>query len=103
MFMPISASMVETGQKYTTHHRSFERLPRIERVARRLADEDQERQHQRNHDETGNAEPGSVEVALALFEQLAERGGPRRQAEAQEIERGQRRDRAVEDERHEGE
>src|SRR4051794_12897730 len=52
---------------------SFERLPRVEGVARRLADEDQQRQHQRNHDEAGDAEPGRVEIALALLEQFAER------------------------------
>ena len=82
--------------------RSPERLSRIEGVAHRLADEDQQRQHERDHHEAGEAEPRRVEVALALLQQFAERGRAGRQAEAEEVERGQRRDRAVEDERQEG-
>ena len=57
----------------------------------RLADEDQQRQHDGEHDEAGEAEPGRLEVGLALRQQLAERRRAGRQAEAEEVERGQRR------------
>src|SRR5688572_11186587 len=102
MFMPMRTSMVESPLLYTTCGASSERLPRVERVARSLADEDQQRQHDRQRQETGDAEPGRVEVALALPQQFAERSRARRQAEAEEVERGERRDRAVEDEGQEG-
>src|SRR5690606_2221476 len=98
MFMPMTASMVESRPLYTTPPVSPESLPRIERVPRGLADEDQQRQHDRERQEAGNAEPWRVEVALALPEQFAQRGGAGRQAEAEEVERGQRGDGAVEDE-----
>jgi hypothetical protein len=76
---------------------------RIEGVANgRFAHEDQQRQHDRQRQEARDAEPGRVEVALALPQQFAERGRARRQAEAKEVERGQRRDRSVEDEGQEG-
>src|SRR5262245_20460707 len=82
MFRPIGASKVEIAWNYTMATLSFERLPRVEGVAHGLADEDQQRQHQRDHDEARDAEPRRVEVALALPEQLAERRRARRQAEA---------------------
>ncbi len=81
---------------------SCECLPRVECVAHRLADEDQQRQHDRDRQEAGQPQPRRVDVVLALRQQLAERRRADRQAEAQKIERGQRRDRAVEDERQEG-
>ena len=56
----------------------------------------------REHEEAGDAEPRRLEVGLALGEDLAERRRARRQAEAEEVERGQRGDRAVQDERQEG-
>ena len=82
--------------------RSSEGLSRIERVAHRLADEDEERQHERDDEEAGDAEPRRLQILLALVQQLAERGRAGRQAEAQKVERGQRGDRAGDDERHEG-
>ena len=53
------------------------------------------RQHDGDDEEAGEAEPGRLQVRLALRQQLAERGRAGRQAEAEEVERGQRRDRAV--------
>src|SRR5262249_7044775 len=80
---------------------SPERLAWIERVAHRLADEDQERQRDGDGEEARDAEPRRLEIALALQQQLAERRRARRQAETQEVERRQRRDRARELERQE--
>ena len=48
-------------------------LPRVERVAHRLADEDEEAQHHGQDDEAGDAEPRRLEVRLALGQDLAER------------------------------
>src|SRR6185503_11244498 len=45
---------------------SPERLARVEGVAHRLADEDQERQHDGNREEAGETEPGRLDVGLAL-------------------------------------
>ena len=72
------------------HQHSPEGLARIEGVAHRLADEDQQRQHDGDDEEAGEAEPRRLQVVLALRQQLAERGRARRQAEAEEVERGQR-------------
>src|SRR4051794_38876722 len=66
------------------------RLSWIERVAYRLADEDQQREHEGDRDEAAEAEPWRLDVGLALREQLAERGRARRQTEAEKVERGQR-------------
>src|SRR5262249_40809714 len=60
-------------------HRSPERLARIKGVAHRLADEDQERQHDGDGEEARDAEPGRLNVILALLEHLAERRRARRQ------------------------
>ena len=73
-------------------------LPRIKGVAHGFADEDEQRQHQRDDREAREAEPGRLKIGLALQQQLAERGRARRQAEAQEVERGQRADGGVDDE-----
>ena len=43
-----------------------------------------------DHEEAGEAEPRRLEIGLALQQQFAERGRARRQAEAEEVERGQR-------------
>src|SRR3982751_728669 len=67
-----------------------ERLARIERIAHSLADEDQERQHDRDREEAGETEPGRLHVGLALRQQLAERRRAGRQPEPQEVERRQR-------------
>src|SRR5262245_3418004 len=50
-------------------------LARVEGVSHRLADEDEEREHDGEHDEAGETEPGRLEVGLALGQDLAERGG----------------------------
>ena len=81
---------------------SPESLSRIEGVAHRLADEDQQRQQQRDDGEAGQAEPGRLQIGFALQQQFAERRRARRQAEAEKIQRGQRRDRGIEDEGQEG-
>src|SRR5580704_2469011 len=78
-----------------------ERLARIEGVAYGLADEDQEREHDGDREEAGETEPRRLHVCLRLGQQFAERRRARRQAEAQEIERGQRHHRGRDDERQE--
>ena len=80
----------------STSASSGESLARIERVAHRLADEDQQREHDGDDKEAGDAEPRRFEVALALKQELAERGRSGRQAKPEEVEGGQRRDRARE-------
>src|SRR5580700_12121752 len=76
-------------------------LARIEGVAHRLADENEQAEHHRQNSERGDPEPRRLQIGLALREQLAERRRARRQAKAEKIERGQGGDRAVKDERHE--
>ena len=66
-------------------HLSSERLARIEGIAHRLADEDQQRQHDCDGEEPGEPQPGRLQIGLALLQHLAERGGPGRQAEAEEV------------------
>src|SRR5207244_11993236 len=78
-----------------------ERLARIEGVARGLADEDQKRQHDRDREEAGEAEPRRLHIGLALRQQLAERRRTRRQTEAEELQRRQRHHRGRHDERQE--
>ncbi|GCC45725.1 hypothetical protein chiPu_0029881, partial [Chiloscyllium punctatum] len=75
-----------------------ERLARIEGVARGFADEDQERQHDRDREEAGEAEPRRLHIGLALRQQFTERGRAGRQAEAEEIQRRQRHHRGRDDE-----
>ncbi len=62
--------------------RSQERLSRIESVAHRLADENEEREHQRRHDEGGKPDPGRRQVGFALQQEFAERRRAGRHAEA---------------------
>ena len=59
-------------------------------------------QHQRQHEKGGEAKPRRLQIGLALGQQLTERSGARRQAEAEKVERGQGRDRAVQNERQKG-
>src|SRR5215470_14867444 len=66
---------------------SPERLARIERIAHGFADEDQQRQHDGEGEESRNAEPGRLDIGLALLEKLAQRSRARRQTEAEEVER----------------
>src|SRR3984893_12703526 len=63
-------------------------LARIESVAHRLADEDEQAEYEGEGDEGGDAEPRRLQVRLALREELAERGRAGWQAEAEEVERG---------------
>src|SRR5262245_59591952 len=55
-------------------------LAGIEGVAHGLADEHHEREQGREGEEGSEAEPGCVQVGLALRHQIAERGRARRQA-----------------------
>src|SRR5436309_15908288 len=73
-------------------------LARIESVAHRLADEDEQGEKGGDGEKRGDAEPGRLQIVLRLPDQLAYRGRAGRQAEAEEVERGQRRDRAAHDE-----
>ena len=78
-----------------------EGLARVEGVAHGLADEHQQAQHDRDDQESGETEPGRLQVVLPLLEQLAQGGGPRRQAETEEVQGGERHHRAAGDERKE--
>src|SRR5262249_14813151 len=80
---------------------SLENLAWIEGVAHRFADEDQERQHDRDREEAAEAEPWSLDVGLAFAQHLAERRRTGRQAEPQEVERGQGHHGGRQDERQE--
>src|SRR5712671_907160 len=51
---------------------SSDNLARVERVAHRFADEDQQAQHDREHDKGGDAEPRRLQVRLALGQQFAQ-------------------------------
>src|SRR6187401_3023201 len=68
---------------------SPEGLARIEGVAHRFADKDQQRQHDRHREEAGETEPRRLDVGLALRQQLTQRRRAGRQSEAEEVERGQ--------------
>src|SRR5688572_5251617 len=81
---------------------SPEGLARVEGIANRLADEDQQRQHDRHREEGRKPQPWRLEIVLALRDHFTERRRAGRHAEAEEIERGQRGDRAGQDERQEG-
>ncbi len=54
------------------------------------------------HDEGGDAQPGRLQIVLALRDQFAQRGRAGRQAEAQEVQARQDRHRARQGERQEG-
>src|SRR5690606_7144416 len=82
---------------------SSERLPRVESITHGFADEDQQRQHDGEAEEAGNAEPRGIQMALALPQQLAKRRRAWRHAEAEKVERAQRGDRAIQNEGQEGE
>src|SRR5262245_49200340 len=69
--------------------RSPECLAWIEGIARRLADEDQQRQQPGDRDEGREPQPGGMQIGLALRQQLAQRRRSGRQPEAEEVERGQ--------------
>src|SRR5690606_7172540 len=63
-------------------------FPRVEGIAQGFADEYQQRQHHRQHDEGGDAQPGRLQVGLALGNQRAQRRRTGRQTEAQKMQRG---------------
>src|ERR1700737_4257180 len=56
------------------------RLPWVEGVAHGLADENQQRKHDRDDQKAGEAEPRRGQVRLSLQQEFAERRRPRRQA-----------------------
>ena len=80
------AEILDFQKRCPARHASAHRLARVERIAHRLADEHQHRQHDREGEESGEGEPGRLQIVLALIQQLAERRRARRQAEPQEIE-----------------
>src|SRR5690554_6427486 len=47
-------------------------FPRVEGIAQGFADEYQQRQHHRQHDEGGDAQPGRLQIGLALGDQLTQ-------------------------------
>src|SRR4051794_41070564 len=85
----IDRSLTMSSGSVVMSMRSPERLARVEGVTHRLADEDQQRQHDRHREEAGHAEPRRLDVGLALRQQFAERRRTWRQAEAEEVQRGQ--------------
>src|SRR3982751_1544204 len=85
----IDKSLTVSSGSVVMSMRSPERFARIEGVADRLADENQQRQHDRDREEPGEAKPRSLDVGLALRQQLAERRRAGWQAETEEVERGQ--------------
>ena len=70
----------------SVHLASRQGLARVERVAHRLADEDQQAEHDGDDEEGGQPEPRRLEIVLALSQQLAERRRSRRQPEAEKVE-----------------
>src|SRR5689334_360536 len=97
----IDKSLTVSNGSVVMSMRSPERFARIEGVADRLADENQQRQHDRDREEPGKAKPRSLDVGLALRQQLAERRRAGWQAETEEVERGQGHYRRRQDERQE--
>ncbi len=77
-------------------------LPRIERVAQRIAHEGQQQQRAHQHGESEDGDPPGIDVVLALVQQLAERGSPGRHAQAEEVQRREREDGRAHTERQEG-
>src|SRR6185503_4265848 len=75
-----------------TSSRLIEHLPRVERIAQRIADQDEEQQHHHQHAEGGERDPPGIEVVLPLVEQLTQARRSRRHAQAKEIEAGERAD-----------
>ena len=78
---------LQQGRLLAGRVRSCQVLARIEGVAHALADEDQQDQKPAEDDEARDAEPGRLEVGLALMQQIAQGGRAGRQAEAEEIQR----------------
>src|SRR3954463_2185446 len=71
--------------RFSNRSRPWQRpdgLPRVEGIAHRLADEDQQAQHDAEREERRQAEPRRLKVALALSQPLTQRRRSRRQAEA---------------------
>ena len=59
-------------------------------IADGFTNEDQQRKHDRNAEKAGKPKPWRLHIGLSLRQQFAERRRAGRQAEAKEIERGQR-------------
>src|SRR5690606_33613828 len=77
-------------------------FPRVEGIAGGFADEHQQTQHDRQYGEGTDTQPGRLQIALALGDQFAERGGAGGQAEAEEVQSGEGADGTGEYEGHEG-
>src|SRR5690606_40421653 len=77
-------------------------LPRVEGIAGGFADEHQQAQHDGQHAEGGNAQPGRLQVGLGLGHQLTQRRRAGGQTETEEVQGGQGADGAGQYERHEG-
>src|SRR5215212_3690350 len=75
-----------------TSSRLIEHLARVERVAQRVADQDEEQQGDHQHGERGERNPPGIEVVLALVEQLAQARRAGRHAQAEKVEAGERAD-----------
>src|SRR5436190_18786319 len=60
----ISSRLMDAGSSHD--------LARVERVAHRFADEDQQAQHEREHHEGRDAEPRRLQICLALRQQFAQ-------------------------------
>src|SRR4051812_10545476 len=85
-----------------TSSRLIEHFPRVEGIAQRVANEDQEEQREDEHAEGREGDPPRVEIVLAFAEQLAEAGRARRDPQAEKVEAGQRADRSGDLEGHQG-
>ena len=70
--------------------RSSECLPWIESITHRFADEDQQRQHQRNAEKAGKSEPRRLNVCFALRQQFSQGRRAGRQTETEKVKSGQR-------------
>src|SRR3989442_4375969 len=82
---PKSMLRSRTSSRLTSFLLALQPLARVERVAQRVADEDQQQQHHDEHGEGRQGDPPCVEVVLALAEQLAQARRAERHAQVQEI------------------
>ena len=62
----------------------------IESIPQRISDQDEKQQGHYEHGEGGKGDPPRVEVVLALVEELPQARRPRRHAEFEEVEAGER-------------
>src|SRR5438477_12725533 len=66
-----------TSSRLTSFLLALQHLARVERVAQRVADEDQQQQHHDEHGESRHRDPPGVEVVLALLSSPPRLGAPR--------------------------